>query len=138
MSPCDLREKSSCIWISKKEEALKLKTLLKAHCVSARHRSKDTTKNMVRSEFHWSQLEKGVEEFVQNCLHCIIATSEERIPRPLATALYGQHPTEVIHLDFLYMRPAIDSNLKYVFILKDALTFCSWLRLIEIPEVRQL
>lgn len=52
MSPCGLRKKSSCFWIPEKEDALKLKILVKAHCGSVGHRGKGTTKNIVRSDFH--------------------------------------------------------------------------------------
>ena len=44
--------------------------------------------------------------------------SGEVIPRPLATALHGERPNEVLHMDFLYVGPVIDGK-KYLLILRD-------------------
>lgn len=136
MSPFALWKKDSYAWIPEKEEILKHKLLVKAHCRSAGPHSKDKTKNMLRSALLWRQLEKDVEEFVQNCLQCIIARSGKRIHRPMATELHGQHPNEVVYLDFLCTGPVENSNVKYVLTLKDDLTSNTWLLLHSNPDCR--
>lgn len=55
---------------------------------------------------------KDVEEFVQNCLHCIISRIVERVPRPLTMALHEQKLNGVEHLDFLYIGTAKQRNMK--------------------------
>lgn len=127
MSPCGVWKSSIYILMPENKAAIKLKLLAKAHCGCAVHRGKNSTRTIIRSEFHRRQLGEGVEDFVLNCFHCIIARSWERIPCPLARALHGQLLNEVIHMYFLYIGPVRDSVWKYVLILEDYLTSYSWL-----------
>ena len=48
------------------------------------------------------------------------------VPRPLAHALHGTKPNEVIHADFLYMGPGQDHK-KYVLVIRDDLSGYVWL-----------
>lgn len=82
----------------------------------------EVTETIVRAEFIWGDLRKDVREFVQHCLHCIVTKTGDLLPRPLATALHGQKPNEVGHMDFLYMVLAKDTEMRYVLVLKDDLT----------------
>lgn len=72
-------------------------------------------------------MKKDSKEFIQSCIYRIISRNGERISRPLATALHGEKPNEVIHADFLYMGPAEENNLKYVLIIKDDICSYTWL-----------
>lgn len=92
-----------------------------AHCESGgRRRIRDTEKK-VRSKLSWNP-QKDVKAFVQQGLHCIMTRNGDGIPRPRATALHGQNPIKVVHMDTLYMGPAKISKPKYVLVLKDDLT----------------
>lgn len=101
--------------------------MIMALCGCDGHRKIKVTENKVRAELSWRDLRKDFKEFIQHCLHCNILRNGDRIPRPLATALYGQKPEEVVQMDFLYMAPAKNSKVKYVLVLKDNLTSYSWL-----------
>ena len=106
------------IWITSADKELQLKLMVVSHCGIMGHRGADATKSVLRETFFWNELDKDVEVFVGQCFHCILTRSGKLIPRPLATALHGERPNEVLHMDFLYMGPDIDGK-KYLLILRD-------------------
>ena len=63
----------------------------------------------------------GYDHLIDN--HPIIVVQH---PRPLAHALHGSKPNEVLHFDYLYLGPGSDS-LNYVSILKDNFSSYVWL-----------
>lgn len=72
-------------------------------------------------------MKHNVRELTQSCIHCIVSRNGERIARPLATAIHGDQPSEVVHADILYMGPAEGSQLKYLLLIKDDLSSYTWL-----------
>lgn len=68
-----------------------------------------------------------MEVFLKNCLHYLVTSMGEVIPRPLASALHGISRKEVVHMDYLYMGKADDADFKYVLNLRDALISVVWL-----------
>lgn len=64
-------------------------------------------------------MRQDIKELIQSCIHLIISRSGELSPRPIACALPGEKPNEVVHADFIYLGPADQSNLKYVLINKE-------------------
>lgn len=83
---------------------------------------KDGMKNSVRAGFHWGDITTNVPAFIQSCIHCFVSRTGEQVPRLLATALHGRVPNEVAHIDFLHLKEAFRSHLKYVLLPKDAIT----------------
>ena len=70
------------------------------------------------------------QEFVKNCLHCLVGKGNHKVPRPLALTLHGTRPNEVLHFDFLYQGPGT-GGVKYVLALTDDLSSYKWLCLTE-------
>lgn len=77
------------------------------------------------------RMTRDVSEFTQSCIHCIIFRNSERIARPLAEAIHGEKPNEVVHADLLYMGPPEGSNIKYFLSIKDNLSSYTWLYLCD-------
>lgn len=100
---------------------LKLRILVAAHCGTAGHRGAEATKQKIAGEFIWPKLSNDAKEFTQQCIHCILSRTGEKVPRPLGQALHAQRPNEVVHMDFLYMGPS-ENNFKYVLLMKDDLS----------------
>lgn len=67
-----------------------------------------------------------VRKFFHRFLHCLFGSSVEIIPRPLATAINGSMPNEVVHAHVLYMETGVNGN-KYALILKEDLSGYIWL-----------
>lgn len=72
-------------------------------------------------------MKQNVREFTLAYIHCIVSKNGERISRPLAAAIHRNRPNQVVHADFLYMCPAKGSNMKYLVLIKDELSFYTWL-----------
>ena len=114
------------IWIPDNERELQLKLLVAAHCGAKGHRGKDATRSELCAQFTWRGISKAVDALVDGCLHCIVSRTGDMVPRPLATALHGTAPNEVIHTDFLYLGPGTE-NRKYALILRDDFSSYVWL-----------
>ena len=105
-----LLRKERRIWIPSKDKELQLKVMVVSHCGPMGHCGADATKSVLQESFYWEHLDKDVELFVSQCSRCILARSGDSVPRPLATALHGERPNEVLYVDFLYMGPGMDSK----------------------------
>ena len=114
------------IWIPVDATELILKVLVVSHCGAMGHRGRDATESIVRENFQWASITIDVHEFVQGCIHCISSRSGEKITRPLAHALHGTRPNEVVHCDYLYMGDSTEGK-KYVLVLRDDLSSYVWL-----------
>ena len=101
------------IWISCDDAKLKLKLMVISHCGSVGHREADATKSILKEKYAWKYMDDDVDKFVRGCFHCILSRTGEIIPRPSASALHGEKPNEVIHLDFFYMGPGVHRNNTY-------------------------
>ena len=105
-----LLKKERRIWIPSKDKELQLKVMVISLCGPMGHRGADATKSVLKEPFYWEHLDKDVELFVSQCFHCILTRSGDLIPRPFATALHGERPNEVLHVNFVYMGPGMDSK----------------------------
>lgn len=114
------------IWIPENDSELQLKLLVIAHCGAGGHRGIDSTKSTVSELYFWKTISEDCKDFVKSCLHCLIAKSGLKIPRPISLTLHGTKPNEVLHFDFLFMGPGL-SGLKYVLVLSDDLSSYLWL-----------
>ena len=98
------------IWIPSTDKKLHQKLMVVSHCSTMGHRGADATNSVLCEKFYWNELDRDVEVFVGQWFHCILTRSGELIPRPLGTALYGERPNEVLHMDFLYIEPCTDGK----------------------------
>ena len=121
-----LYKRGNRIWIPDADLELQLKVMVCSHCGSIGHRGCDATRSIILESFWWSTIDKGVEQLVRGCFHCIVTRTGEVVPRPLGTAIHGDRPNEVLHMDFLFMGAGTGGQ-KYVLILKDDLSHYIWL-----------
>lgn len=105
----------------------KLRIVVEAHCEEREPIAYAAMLKNIRATYWLKNLEKDVKEFTQTCIQCIIARNEKRILLPLALALEGKRPNEVIHMYFLYMGLADESTVKYVLLIKDGFSSNAWL-----------
>lgn len=70
-----------------------------------------------------------IEALTQSYIHCIISKGREGIFRPLAEAVHTDRPNKVVHVDFLYMGPAVGADTKYLLLLGDNHVSYTWLHL---------
>ena len=97
---------------------LHLKVLVGSHCGTIGHCGMDATRSIQKEGYWWKNTSKDSDALVRGCLHCIMTRSGDLVPRPLAHALHGEHPNEVVHADFLYMGKGVDQK-RHILILKD-------------------
>ena len=113
------------IWIPDSADQLQLRLLIVAHCGNAGHRGAESTADLLQEQFIWETLDADCRSFISNCIHCIMAKTGDKIPRPYATALHATLPNEVVHFDYLFMGPSSTGE-KYIFVIKDDLSSYIW------------
>lgn len=117
------------IWIPERAKELKLRIIVEAHCSERGRQAHASTLEVISSQYWWTRLKEAVREFTLAYIHCIVSRNDEQIPRRLSTALQGVCPNEVVHVDFLCIEPAEESNLKYILVVKDDISSYNWLQL---------
>jgi hypothetical protein len=70
----------------------------------------------------WTTMSKDVKVFVQNCLHCVATSPEDKVPHLLGTQLHVTNPNGILHFDFLYIGLSRDGKTQYLLLLKDDLS----------------
>ena len=105
---------------------MQLKFLVVSHCGAMGHRGAEATESIIREHFIWQTLTQDCKDFVDCCIHSIVSRTGHKIPRPLATTLHGARPSEVVHLEYLYLGPSRGGVL-YVLIRKDGFSGYVWL-----------
>ena len=60
--------------------------------------------------FYWRSCVDDVRQLCKACLHCLPTRGGRREPRPFGTAVHGQRPNEVLHMDWIYICPARKSG----------------------------
>lgn len=116
----------SATWIPKDAKELQLRIIIARHGGIGGHRGQYATRSAIAESFVWHGIQTQVDHFLRRCIHCIVSRSGEKIPWPLAHALNGLKPNEVLHMDFLYMGD-ITEGLKYLLLLRDDLSSYTWL-----------
>lgn len=94
----------------------------------------DVTTKMVGTRFTSSDLRRDFKAFVQQRMHCVASTAGSRFRRSPATTLQRQKANQVVQVDVLYMGPSKRTKLKYVLIITDDLTSCSWFMSYNSPD----
>lgn len=90
------------------------------------HQGCDATRSIILESFWWSTVEKDVEQLIRGCFHCVVTRTGQGVPQPLGSAIHGERPNEVLHMDFLFLG-AGNGGQKYVLILKDDFSHYVWL-----------
>lgn len=57
-------------------------------------------------------------------LHCI--KNLRALPPSIPQRITWRKPNEVVHVDFIYMGPAEESNLKYMLLVRSDISFYTW------------
>ena len=114
------------LWIPTEDVDVHLKVLVISHCGIMGHRGVEPTSSIIHELFAWDGMSRDAEAFVGGCIHCIVSRVGQKIPRPLASALRGSRPGEVVHMDFLYLGPSTTGQL-YVLILRNNFSSFVWL-----------
>ena len=114
------------IWIPNSAKELKIRLMVIAHSGTSGHRGIQITIKALKEQFYWKTITTDVEAFIKECLHCLSTTGGQKIPRPYGEQLHASKPGEIIHFDFLFIRPkSTESTLQYILIIKDdASGFC--------------
>ena len=60
-------------------------------------------KSSLKAHFYWKTLVQDIETFCRSCLHCMLASSNKTVPRPLGHALHADEPNRLIHFDYCYV-----------------------------------
>lgn len=121
------RDEMGAVWIASKAHNLQLRLIINAHNGTGGQRGKHAAQRIVGENFVWDRMKKDIDVFVTNFLHCLVTRTGEVIPRPLASALHGSTPNDVLYKDYLYMGNAADSDFKYVLVRRDDLSSFKWL-----------
>ena len=87
-----------------------------AHQGVAGHRPPDVTLKALKQLFHFTDMSKTVKHMVGDCLQCIKNRRGEWVTRPMGSAVLGERPNEVLHIDFFWIGP------EYQLTIKDSLT----------------
>lgn len=82
------------VWIPEEDSKLQIKILIVGHCGKAGHRSSDSTESSITEEFYWKNMRLDTTELDQACLHCIIAKSVNKAPRPLSMTTHATSPKQ--------------------------------------------
>lgn len=114
------------IWLPDGAVELQLKVMVASHCGQMGHRGATATTSIVKESFWWRNMARDISELIKGCLHCMVTRTGSMVPRPLGSALHGNRPNEVVHMDYLYMGPACDDKL-YLFLIRDDLSGYVWL-----------
>ncbi len=100
MGPDTLWTINDRIWIPDEAEDLQVLVLISVHGGEGGHRGQKPTESVLRERFTWTTLSHDTQDFISACVHCIMAKTGHKIPRPLATTVHATKPNHVIHFDF--------------------------------------
>ena len=114
------KDNTGRIWVPAASRTLQLRLCVLAHAGPAGHRGVRVTFKSLATRFVWSKMKSQVREFVRGCLHCRGAKGPALHPRPWGSTLVGEKPNQVVHFDFLYLKPAQKTGYSYVLTIRDA------------------
>lgn len=115
------------VWIPRDSTDLKVQRIVAAHCGTADNRGAESTTSALKEDYVWNHMNDDVKAILRSCLHCLVAKTGHRIPRPMSITLHTTTLNEVLHFDFLYMG-AGNNGLNYVLVLRDDLSSYLWLK----------
>lgn len=100
------------VWVPAASRTLQLRLCVLAHAGPAGHRGARVTLKPLAARFAWSKMQSQVREFVRGCLHCRGAKGPALHPRPWGSTLVGEKPNQVVHFDFLYLKPRLEGRVQ--------------------------
>lgn len=96
-----------------------------AHAGAAGHRGVESTKEALVTHFMRKGMCGDIQNFVDECLLCLLPKSGSKVSRPLSTTLHAIRPSEILHFDYMFIGSS-DAGDMYVLVLKDDLSgYCS-------------
>ena len=106
------------VWYKKNEERvwipdkghLRLRLCVAAHCGAAGHRGMMATYLSLKRRFYWKGMQKDVNDFCLQCLHCVTTRGGNRVPRPMGSACHATDSNCVLHWDYLFIRKALGDS----------------------------
>lgn len=103
-----------------------LKLLTIAYGGVSGHHGGEATIESLTSCFRRRNMPKDAECFVAECIHCMMAKTYSKVPRPLDVTLHGDRPTHVIHFHYLFLETSVAGNM-YLLVVKDDINGYWWL-----------
>jgi hypothetical protein len=94
-----MRMMNNVLWIPERAVELQLPLCEEAHCRSEKHRVFEATLGATKECYVWTKMAKDIKVFVQNYLHRVATTSEDKVPRQLDTRLHATKRNEILHFD---------------------------------------
>ena len=92
------------VWIPEAEFLLRVRLCVIAHSGAAGHRGVNPTLRALKLRFYWKDMDKDVQEFIRNCLHCTVNKGGVLVPRPLGNTLEALRPNHVHLADWIKIR----------------------------------
>jgi hypothetical protein len=108
------------VWVPE-ERDLKARIMVIAHCGSSGHRRLEIMKRAIEKQFWWNGMSTDIKTFYNTCIHCLIQTDGQRIPRPRGDAIHATERNEMLNLDFLQMVQE-DAKNKHILVIRDNFT----------------
>ena len=92
------------------------------------HFAVQKTVDVLKQNFYFPKMEKRVEEFIQNCVKCILVNRKrgkgEGFLHPIPK---DETPLSTFHCDFIGPLPSTSKQYNYIFSVVDAFTKFVWL-----------
>ena len=101
---------------------LRLRLCIVAHQGAAGHRGVQITKDWLSEKFIWPRMADDARAFVFSCIQCQLTSGGAVVPRPFKETIHASAPNQVVHMDFMFIAPAVDQTVgghEYVLVLKD-------------------
>jgi transposase InsO family protein len=101
---------------------LRLRLCIVAHQASAGHRGVEVTKTWLCERFVWPEMLADIRAFVSTCIQCQLTRGGAIVPRPFRETIHASEPNEVLHMDFMYIAPAVTDTVggkEYLLVLRD-------------------
>lgn len=114
------------MWVPEDSEDLHLCILITEHCGNSGHRGAESAASIIHKNYTWSTIDEDAITFVAHYIHCILAKSGKKNPRPLSVTLHTTMSNDVVRFDCLYTG-ASSTDKRYMFVIKEDLSSYVWL-----------
>lgn len=111
-------EKSHLRCIHDDSVNLRLCLCITAHTGPSDHRGAKSKEQVHRKHFLWSTVAIDMRTFVQLCLHCLLTTGEETVPRPSIPRFHATAQSDLLQFGYVKF-DAITPTEKHVLMLHD-------------------
>lgn len=94
-----------------------MKLITIAHAGTSGNRGTESIFEILITVFHWDNMRNDVEDFVSECILCILSKTGSEIPLPLSSTHHGEYLDQVLHFDYLYLSFSTQNDI-YALVLK--------------------